>query len=56
MGLGDDDAVAAGGLATIKSRVCAFHDGVEVQIRPDHLSDTRGEGDLDVAAGKSYRG
>lgn len=56
MRLGDDDAVAAGSFAAIKRHVCAFHDGVEVQIRPDHLSDTCGEGDLDVSSGESNGG
>ena len=52
MRLGDDDAVAAGGFATIQSQIRAFHDGVEVRIRPDHLRDPRGEGDLDGPGGK----
>jgi hypothetical protein len=56
MRLGDDDAVAAGGFATIKSRVCASHDGVEVQIRADKLSDACGEGYLDASGGKSNGG
>jgi hypothetical protein len=56
MWLGDDDAVTAGSFATIKRHVCTFHDGVEVQIRPDHLSDTCGEGYLDVSGGKSNGG
>jgi hypothetical protein len=51
MRLGDDDAVAAGGFATIKSLVCASHDGAEARIRADKLSDPCGKGYLDVSGG-----
>jgi len=56
MWLRNDDAVTAGGFATVKGHVRAFHDGVEVQIGPDHLSDTRGEGYLNVSGRKGNRG
>jgi hypothetical protein len=56
MRLRNDDAVTAGGFATIKCHVRTFHDGVEVQIRPDHLSYASGEGYLDISRGKSNGG
>jgi hypothetical protein len=51
-----DDAVAASGFATIESLVCTGQDRGEVHIRADHLSDTCGEGNLDVSGGKRNGG
>jgi hypothetical protein len=56
MRLRDDNAVAAGCFATIESLVCASHNGVEGRIRTDKLSDSCGEGHLDVAGGEGDGG